>query len=110
MEQLNKVKLFNLLFDDIPINQIINEFKSNNFNFIVTPNIQHITQINRDQELFNCYRNANLTICDSKIIQLLSILLNKKINFVTPGSDLTQLIIESHINQFGTLEFRTLLR
>jgi N-acetylglucosaminyldiphosphoundecaprenol N-acetyl-beta-D-mannosaminyltransferase len=67
------------------------------YGFVVTPNVDHIVRLHEDAELRRqlspAYGDANLCLCDSKILGLLArargILLP-----VVPGSELTRLMFE----------------
>ena len=90
-------KIFGQWINDISIKnfselEIIKNSKG--FNFIVTPNLQHIVELNRSPKLRDCYNNACISLCDSRIIALLSRMFGNKILNVVPGSDLTKYFFE----------------
>jgi exopolysaccharide biosynthesis WecB/TagA/CpsF family protein len=60
------------------------------FAYVVTPNVDHVVRVHHDPSglLISYYRNALLSTCDSRIIQLLASLKRQDIPLVT-GSDLT---------------------
>lgn len=89
------IKIFGLEISDRPLNEIIARIlKCKGFSFIVTPNLQHIVELNRKTDDLQCYRNAEITLCDSKIVSLASKLLGKNISHVIPGSDLTKYLFD----------------
>lgn len=77
--------------------RIIKEKRLPKSSYVVTPNADHFYRLDKsnDSEFKESYKNADLRICDSRIIKKLSLLEAKKINHVTPGSDLTKMILES---------------
>lgn len=86
-----KKNIFNLQINDISTEELIHYTNTlRGFNFITTPNLQHIVAVNNDQIIFDCYKGAQFIICDSRIVQLLSKIVGQKITHVTPGSDLTK--------------------
>lgn len=72
------------------IDELINADK---FNYIVTPNVDHVVRNYRDREAIN-YTEARLSLCDSKILFLLAKLLAIHIDEVLTGSDLTEWLIK----------------
>ncbi len=93
------IELFSLLIDDISMDDIHSIISANNsYMVIVTPNIQHVIDVNADDQILECYQSANLTICDSKIFQLLSGCLGNRISHVTAGSDLTEYMFSEYFS------------
>jgi N-acetylglucosaminyldiphosphoundecaprenol N-acetyl-beta-D-mannosaminyltransferase len=94
-----------VLFDgvelcDEPIEKIISVivgFAGPGFAYVVTPNVDHFYRLNiADNDAFKlAYANADLKICDSRIVQKLSVLERKPIINVVPGSDLTMRLLAS---------------
>lgn len=74
LKHIDCVKLFDLSFYDFQMHEfvgLISETKG--FNFVVTPNVQHIAFLNNaNQDFIACYKSANFTLCDSRVVQLLS--------------------------------------
>jgi len=59
------------------------------FRFIVTPNVDHVVRLNQEPDVFEpLYAAAWLSVCDSRILQLLAKISGPKLHAV-PGSDLT---------------------
>ncbi len=59
------------------------------FRFIVTPNVDHVVRLNKEPEIFKpLYQAAWLSVCDSRILQLLA-KISGPVLHVVPGSDLT---------------------
>lgn len=89
-------KMFGLKINDLNMRSIMDVIKKYNcFSYIVTPNVQHIVELSKNDYYCSCYKQASLTLCDSRIVQLISILLGDKIKNVVPGSDLTRYMFES---------------
>jgi len=90
------INLFGVNIVDESLPNIIEKIESyKGFSFVVTPNIQHLVALDKDTEIQKYYAEARLTLCDSRIVQLLASILNKKIRNVIPGSELTKYYFES---------------
>ncbi|MCY1395486.1 UDP-N-acetyl-D-mannosaminuronic acid transferase [compost metagenome] len=63
---------------------------------VVTPNVDHFSRLQSQENLeFNeAYSKASLTLCDSRIIRLISKISSSPIKHVIPGSDLTRSLLE----------------
>lgn len=93
-----------LIFDDLTIVQAAERIKTlsiqNEFNYIVTPNIDHMGRILKNNEsdiLLSVYKNAGLCLCDSKILSLL-LKWKYQVNInVVPGSTLTKLLFDEYL-------------
>ncbi|WP_434456206.1 WecB/TagA/CpsF family glycosyltransferase [Stutzerimonas urumqiensis] len=59
------------------------------YSFIVTPNVDHLAQLETSQPLRDAYARARLRVCDSRILTPLLRSLDVPIEEVIPGSDLT---------------------
>jgi exopolysaccharide biosynthesis WecB/TagA/CpsF family protein len=53
---------------------------------LVTPNVDHLVKLQKDKAFYDCYRQAEWVVCDSKIIYLCSKLLKRSIPEPIPGS------------------------
>lgn len=85
---------------DEPIEKIISivvGFAGPGFAYVVTPNVDHFYRLNMpgNNAFKYAYANADLRICDSRIVKKLSILERKPIINVVPGSDLTLRLLTS---------------
>lgn len=67
------------------------------FNYIVTPNVQHLVALDSDEVARTYYENALARVCDSNLVQLLIKLRMKKTLPITPGSDLTLAMFEKYL-------------
>lgn len=59
------------------------------YSFVVTPNVDHLAQLQDSAPLRNAYAKARLRICDSRILMPLLHRLGVPVEEVIPGSDLT---------------------
>ena len=53
---------------------------------LITPNLDHMVKLQRDEEFYRCYREAEWVVCDSKILWLCSKLLPKSFPKSISGS------------------------
>lgn len=72
------------------------------FAFVVTPNVDHLVRLESDTVLARLYAQAWLTVCDSRVLELLGKLSGERIE-VSPGSDMTQALFEHHIDPEETV-------
>jgi exopolysaccharide biosynthesis WecB/TagA/CpsF family protein len=102
MSTIRRVKLFTAPLDSIGLLQCLSEIEQHGldrFEYVVTPNVDHIVRISKIPQLLNVYDSALLSLCDSRIIRLLARFCDIKIPEVITGSDLTRLLFERIINQ-----------
>ncbi|WP_432697789.1 WecB/TagA/CpsF family glycosyltransferase [Marinobacterium sp. YM272] len=59
------------------------------YSFVVTPNVDHLVQLNKNHEFRDAYCKASIRICDSRVLSPLLRSLGVIIQEVIPGSDLT---------------------
>ncbi len=53
---------------------------------LVTPNLDHLVKLQKDRDFYECYRNAEWVVCDSKVLYMVSKLLAHPIKQAIPGS------------------------
>ena len=85
---------------DEPIEKIISVivgFSGPGFAYVVTPNVDHFYRLNipGNDDFKLAYANADLRVCDSRVVKKLSVLERKPIINVVPGSDLTLRLLTS---------------
>lgn len=64
------------------------------YNYVVTPNLDHIVMLEKDTEFADIYRNADLIVADGKPLIWISRLLKRPIKEKISGSDLFPKICE----------------
>jgi len=73
------------------------------FRFIVTPNVDHLVRVAKEPEIFNpLYEASWLSVCDSRILELLANFSGIPLKAV-PGSDLTQQLFDNVITTEDTI-------
>ncbi|MDC7221645.1 MAG: WecB/TagA/CpsF family glycosyltransferase [Spirochaetales bacterium] len=82
-------------FDKYTQNRLIDHLLSvDGYCSVVTPNVDHVIRANRDEDILKLYLDADISINDSRILNLLSRKKNIDLGDVIPGSDLTKAIFE----------------
>ena len=69
------------------------------FTYIVTPNADHLVRLARYPALMTVYRSAWLRLLDSRIVACAARYLRVPTPRVTPGSDLTALLLAGHLHR-----------
>ena len=64
------------------------------FSYVVTPNVNHVVQINHSPELRAAYADASFRVCDSKVLQPILSFFSVNLKEAIPGSDLTKDLFE----------------
>lgn len=79
---------------DVPISEAIKFcLAAGRYRYVVTPNVDHMCRIYDDSSMRRLYAGADLCVCDSKILQYISILKRSPIRNVVRGSDLVQQLL-----------------
>lgn len=81
---------------DTAVTRITDRDPKKPFAFVVTPNVDHLVRLRRDGVLAPLYAQAWLTVCDSRVLELIASLSGEEVA-VTPGSDLTERLFETSI-------------
>jgi exopolysaccharide biosynthesis WecB/TagA/CpsF family protein len=92
----SKVKVLNIEVDNLNWQQALEQFKTSTF--IVTPNVDHLYNLGTSQEFLNIYKQADLVLCDSKIISgLSSLFFESKLEQIA-GSDYFPAVCKHYSN------------
>jgi len=90
-------------FNDLSLKEVVKRVEvlsqSESFAYVVTPNIDHLSRLcdtpeEGQENLQDIYRDADLSLCDSRILEKLLALRGKKPKAIIPGSDLTQYLFD----------------
>ena len=63
---------------------------------LITPNVNHLVQLQHDRELYDIYRRAEWVVCDSRVLYLCSKLLRIPIKEPIPGSSFFHAYYQLH--------------
>ena len=95
---MDKIRLLNISVDNLTMDEAINEIdrliNSGKFNYVVTPNVDHIVKLEKDSEFAEVYANADLVLTDGKPLIWISKWLKTPIKEKISGSDLFPKICE----------------
>jgi N-acetylglucosaminyldiphosphoundecaprenol N-acetyl-beta-D-mannosaminyltransferase len=80
--------VINILNIDILSISLSKLLKKMNKGVLVTPNLDHLILLQKDQEFYNIYKNSDWVVCDSKILNLGARFLGESFKEVIPGSSL----------------------
>ena len=64
-----KVKMLNVEMDNLTTEELLQQFHQG---LLVTPNIDHLIKLQKDRDFYLCYQQAAFTVCDSRILYLIS--------------------------------------
>lgn len=68
----NFTQFLNIRIQSLKQNELLQEVKKG---VIITPNVDHLVKLQKDEEFYNVYQQAEWIVCDSKILYFLSKLL-----------------------------------
>lgn len=103
-----RTRFLGIDFDRLSLEQAV-DFVSmgmgdHSFRYVVTPNADHIVRIHeaRDAEIDAAYADADLCLCDSRVMTMLASLRGTQLPTVT-GSDLVAATIGQHVRSGNTV-------
>lgn len=94
----NRIKFLNTYVDNITKSEAIELtntlIKDGEYHYVVTPNVDHIVRIEKDNEFKKIYENADLILTDGKPLIWISKFLNNPIKEKISGSDFFPMVCE----------------
>ena len=93
MDFSNKIGFLGVYFNKFTIKSLVALILGFRGRYItvVTPNVDHIVRLNSNLDFKKLYQQADITVNDSRILNLLSKIAHVDIGDVIPGSDLTRI-------------------
>lgn len=89
---MTRMRLMNTEIDNLTMDEALdaidNLIKEDNCSYVVTPNVDHIVQLEKDEELKRVYENASLILTDGKPLIWISKWYKTPIKEKISGSDL----------------------
>jgi exopolysaccharide biosynthesis WecB/TagA/CpsF family protein len=82
---------------DTALRRITERDPASPFAFVVTPNVDHLVRLEHDTVLATLYAQAWLTVCDSRVLELIGRMSGERID-IAPGSDLTARLFDTAID------------
>lgn len=84
---MKTVTILNTNIDNLSLAELLTKL-TNQGGFVVTPNVDHLVKLQKDEELVKAYQKADYRVCDSKIVEKTLKLLGTPIKEKISGSDL----------------------
>lgn len=95
---MNKLKFMNISIDNLSMEEALSEIdvliNNGKYNYLVTPNVDHIVKLERDKEFQEVYSNADIVLTDGMPLVWVSKFYNTPIKEKVSGSDLFPNICE----------------
>ncbi|MFD0794958.1 WecB/TagA/CpsF family glycosyltransferase [Mucilaginibacter litoreus] len=92
---VDTIKILNIDICNISKTNLLKQLTSG---VLVTPNVDHLVKLQSDRNFYECYKNSDWIICDSKIVNLAAKFLGKSFYEVIPGSSLLPAFYNFHKN------------
>ncbi len=84
---MNTVKILNVAIDNLSQNELLDQLGQRG-GVVFTPNVDHLMNLQRDEEFYKIYQHSDYRVCDSKILYYVSRVLGQPIREKISGSDL----------------------
>lgn len=102
-----RIKFMNTDIDNLTMAETLNEIdkliQKKNCSYVVTPNVDHIVRLEKDEELQKVYKNASLILTDGKPLIWISKWYKTPIKEKISGSDLFPTVCELAANKNYTM-------
>lgn len=102
-----RIKFMNTDIDNLTMAETLNEIdkliQEKNCSYVVTPNVDHIVRLEKDEELQKVYKNASLILTDGKPLIWISKWYKTPIKEKISGSDLFPNVCELAANKNYTM-------
>lgn len=91
----NRVKILNIEVDNVSRDELLQLFTSG---FLVTPNVDHLIQLQKNRDFFDVYRQADFVTVDSQIVYWAAKFLGQPVKEKVSGSDFLPAYCNFHKN------------
>lgn len=102
-----RIKFMNTDIDNLTMAETLNEIdkliQKKNCSYVVTPNVDHIVRLEKDEELQKVYKNASLILTDGKPLIWISKWYKTPIKEKISGSDLFPRVCQLAVNKNYTM-------
>lgn len=102
-----RIKFMNTCIDNLTMSETLNEIdkliQKKNCSYVVTPNVDHIVRLEKDEELQKVYKNASLILTDGKPLIWISKWYKTPIKEKISGSDLFPKVCQLAANKNYTM-------
>ena len=104
---MTRMRLMNTEIDNLTMDETLDAIdsliKEDNCSYVVTPNVDHIVRLEKDEELQKVYKNASLILTDGKPLIWISKWYKTPIKEKISGSDLFPKVCELAANKNYTM-------
>jgi N-acetylglucosaminyldiphosphoundecaprenol N-acetyl-beta-D-mannosaminyltransferase len=83
---MRQINLLNVTIHDMTMQELLNKLR--NGGIVFTPNVDHVMKLQKNQEFYGVYQEADYRVCDSKVLIYVSNFLGTPIHEKISGSDL----------------------
>jgi N-acetylglucosaminyldiphosphoundecaprenol N-acetyl-beta-D-mannosaminyltransferase len=83
---MRQVRVLNVAINNITMAELLESLQDSGVVF--TPNVNHIMQLQKNQDFYHVYKQADYVVCDSKILMYVARFLNIRVKEKISGSDL----------------------
>lgn len=90
---MESIRILNVRIDNITSKELLEKLNSG---VLVTPNVDDIMKHQHDGEFHKYALDADFSICDSKVLKLISLLLGKPLKEAIPGSSFFPMYCDYH--------------
>lgn len=80
---MESIYLLNVRIDNITTQELLKNLTKG---VLITPNVDHLVKLQKDEDFYKVYQQAEWVVCDSKILYLMSKLLKEPLPEAIPGS------------------------
>ena len=84
---MNTVQILNVNIDNLSTHELLKKLGERG-GVVFTPNVDHLVNLQRDEEFYKIYQSSDYRVCDSQILYYASRLLGQPIREKISGSDL----------------------
>ena len=92
---MEKVNVLNISIHSVTLNELLSTLHKG---VLITPNVDHLVNLQKDKEFYEIYQNAEWIICDSKILNAGLLFLGNGVKTVIPGSSFFPAYYNYHKN------------
>jgi exopolysaccharide biosynthesis WecB/TagA/CpsF family protein len=90
---MEKIRVLNINIHNISKNELLDKLEQG---FVITPNVDHLIKLQKDELFYQIYNKAEYVVLDSKILQLALKVFGTPAKEVIPGSDLFPSFYQYH--------------
>jgi N-acetylglucosaminyldiphosphoundecaprenol N-acetyl-beta-D-mannosaminyltransferase len=91
--ELHHVDILNVPIDNLTIRELLEQLKSG---VVLTPNVDHLMKLQRDEDFYQTYALADYRVCDSQILFYASRFLGTPLKEKISGSDFFPIFCDFH--------------